>query len=128
MDLYHALARGAYAAPVLVDLDKDGKLDIVQAAFDANVYAIRFDGSAVPGWPVRVNTSRATVMDRIMTTPTVTDLNGDGIPDVVVGSNEQSAAATRRVPCSRSTVAERSRRPTNRRSLSSRTGRSSARR
>ena len=25
MDLYHALARGAYAAPVLVDLDKDGK-------------------------------------------------------------------------------------------------------
>ncbi len=88
MDLYHALARGAYAAPVLVDLDKDGKLDIVQAAFDANVYAFRFDGSAVPGFPVRVNTSRATVMDRIMATPTVTDLNGDGIPDIIISSNE----------------------------------------
>jgi hypothetical protein len=88
MDLYHALARGAYAAPVLVDLDRDGKLDIVQAAFDANVYALRYDGSAVPGFPVRVNTSKASVMDRIMATPTVTDLNHDGIPDIVVSSNE----------------------------------------
>jgi hypothetical protein len=88
MDLHHAISRGTYASPVLVDLDKDGKLDILQAAFDANIYAFRADGTPLPGWPVRVNTSRASKMDRIMATPTVTDLNGDKIPDVVVSSNE----------------------------------------
>ncbi|HSQ65280.1 MAG TPA: FG-GAP-like repeat-containing protein [Polyangiaceae bacterium] len=88
MDLHHAVARGAYAAPVLVDMDKDGKLDIVQAAFDAFIYAWHADGTAVSGWPVRVNSSKAEKMDRIMSTPTATDLNGDGIPELVTGSNE----------------------------------------
>ncbi len=87
-DLTHDLARGTYAAPVLVDFDHDGKLEIVQAAFDANIYVFQHDGTPRPGWPVRVHTSRAAKMDRIMSTPTITDLNGDGIPDIVSGSNE----------------------------------------
>jgi hypothetical protein len=35
------IARGAFAAPVLEDMDKDGKLDIIQAAFDGKIYVFR---------------------------------------------------------------------------------------
>ncbi len=88
MDLTHSLARGTYGAPVLVDLDNNGTLDVIQSAFDGNIYVFKGDGTPLPGWPVRVNTSQAAKMDRVMATPTLTDLNGDGILDVVTSSNE----------------------------------------
>ncbi len=87
------IARGAFASPVLVDLDKDGKLDIVQAAFDGSVYAFDASGAAVPGWPVRIHykgkLSPEPNRNRILTTPAIADFNGDGIPDLLVGSNER---------------------------------------
>ncbi len=93
MDEDTRIARGAFAAPVLADMNKDGKLDIVVAAFDGNVYA--FDGHAklIKGWPVPVHYTGKLAGDppqtnRILTTPAVADFNGDGIPEVLVGSNE----------------------------------------
>ncbi len=88
------IARGAFAAPVLIDLEnkKDGTLDVLQAAFDGNVYAFRPDGTPVPGWPVAIHYTGSLAAvpstNRILTTPAVADFNGDGIPDLLVGSNE----------------------------------------
>lgn len=85
-------ARGAFASPVLVDLDGNGKLDIVQAAFDGNVYAIDASGAPLPGFPVEphyLGKGPEPARSRVLTTPAVADLNGDGIPDLVVGSNEK---------------------------------------
>jgi MYXO-CTERM domain-containing protein len=93
MDEQTRIARGSYAAPVLADLDKDGKLDIIEAAFDGNIYAFHADGTPVDGWPVTIHytgkLSAEPQRNRILTTPAVADFNGDGIPDLLVGSNER---------------------------------------
>jgi hypothetical protein len=91
------IARGAFAAPVLIDMNKDGKLDIVQAAFDGKVYVFDSDGQPVDGWPVTVHYSGDLVDEepkpnRILTSPSVADFNGDGYPEILVGSNERLGA------------------------------------
>ncbi len=87
------IARGAFASPVLVDMDKDGKLDIIQAAFDGKIYVFHADGTPVSGFPVETHYTGSLAAEparnRIMSTPAVADFNGDGIPDLIVGSNEK---------------------------------------
>lgn len=89
------LARGAFASPVLADMDKDGKLDIIQAAFDGKIYVFHADGTDVPGWPVDIHYTGTLAgmtppqRNRILTTPAVADWDGDGYPELLVGSNEK---------------------------------------
>jgi MYXO-CTERM domain-containing protein len=92
MDTTKRIARGAFASPVLEDMDSDGKLDVVQAAFDGKIYVFSADGTALDGFPVRVHYEKGgkdQEYGRIMTTPAVADFNGDGVPDILVGSNER---------------------------------------
>ncbi|MEB2312034.1 MAG: S8 family serine peptidase [Sorangiineae bacterium] len=81
--------RGAFASPVLADLDGDGTLDVVQAAFDGFVYVISGKGLPLAGWPIAIHASDAKETNRILSTPAVTDFNRDGVPDILVGSNEK---------------------------------------
>lgn len=88
---------GALAAPVLVDLDGDGKLDIVQAAWDGHVYAWHGNGTPVAGWPVdtdypalRPSGQIYARDDKVVTTPAVADIDGDGTPDLVVALQDTS--------------------------------------
>jgi subtilase family protein/VCBS repeat protein len=75
-----------YASPALADLDRDGRLDIVVGAADQRVYALRGDGRALPGWPVLARDGGDAA--KILSSPAVGDLNGDGSPDVVEGTGE----------------------------------------
>ncbi len=85
------------ASPVLAHLVRGShELDIVQAAGDNAVHAWRPDGKPVPGWPVSTLLPPGTVPagdqqthdSKVVPTPAVVDINGDGIPDVVVGLDD----------------------------------------
>src|SRR6185503_9110139 len=89
MDARNRVARGALASPVLADLDRDGRLEWIQAAFDGSVYAFHGDGTPLPRWPVEVHYPDGLEHGRIVTTPAVADFNRDGTPDLLVGSNER---------------------------------------
>jgi hypothetical protein len=95
MDEQTRIARGSFSAPVLADLDKDGKPEIIQTAFDGKIYAFHGDGTPADGWPVVIHYDGtltggiAPATNRILTTPAIADFNGDGIPDLLVGSNER---------------------------------------
>jgi hypothetical protein len=77
-----------YASPALADLDRDGKLDAVFGAADQQIYAVKGNGRPVPGWPVLARDGADGDVAKILSSPAIGDLNGDGSPDVVEGTAE----------------------------------------
>ncbi len=89
MDLKNGHARGTYSAPVVVDMNKDGRPEIVIGGFDGKIWVFKADATVLDGFPVSLVSPRSDTPSRIMATPTVVDLNGDGIPEIISGSNQQ---------------------------------------
>jgi len=108
---------GFFGAPVIADLDGDGSQEVIAAAMDRHVYAWsghdadpNAPGGATPapGYPVLVvDPAKVAAVDpdthavtydpgagafmqgAIVDTPAVGDITGDGVPEVVVGTNEE---------------------------------------
>jgi MYXO-CTERM domain-containing protein len=89
MELRRLYARGSYSAPVIADMNKDGKPEIVISAFDGKIWVYKADATVLEGFPVSLVSPRSNTPSRIMATPTVADLNGDGIPEIICSSNQQ---------------------------------------
>ena len=81
------------SSPAVGDIDGDGKPEIVVGTGNVftgvshRVYAFHCDGSPVTGWPVSVD-------GQVVTAPALGDLDGDGIPDVVVTDDNSGPSAT----------------------------------
>ncbi len=89
---------GMFAAPVLEDLDGDGSYEIILAAMDQHIHVYRTDGSVQPGFPVllrHVNQQGESEGTRIVSTPAVGDIDGDGLPDIIAATNEEPGSSTR---------------------------------
>jgi hypothetical protein len=84
---------GFLATPAVGHLEgRDKPLDIVAPSLDGHLYALRGDGSALPGFPVDlVDPAKPASEKRFaeaINEPAIGDLNGDGRDDVVVPTNE----------------------------------------
>jgi hypothetical protein len=75
-----------YASPALADLDGDRKLDAVFGAADQRVYAVKGNGRLLRGWPVDARDGDS--FAKILSSPAVGDLDGDGRPEIVEGTGE----------------------------------------
>lgn len=102
---------GIVSAPTLADLDPAGTdpaLEIVLGSFDGHVYAWRADGTPRAGFPVRLGDRSKLDIDpvsgkatpkpgsnardritKILSSPAVGDLDADGQPEIVIGTNEE---------------------------------------
>jgi len=81
------LESGILSKPVLADLDGKRGKEIVVTALDGNVYAWRGDGKPLAGFPVAIVDRRTGLRSKLVSTPAVGDIDGDGRPEIVFGGN-----------------------------------------
>jgi len=105
---HNAVDWGFASQPAMGDLNQDGKLEIVIGALDMHVYAWQADGTQLPGWPVYLRSPEKVAYvepgthftelvpnadaypgNSILATPSIGDITGDGVPEVIVGTSEE---------------------------------------
>ncbi|MEM1246735.1 MAG: LruC domain-containing protein [Acidobacteriota bacterium] len=79
------------SSPSLVDFDDDGDDEVFVGSFDTRLYGLDGDGSALPlsgggTFPVALGAV-------LVSSPAVVDLQGDGTPEIVVGSYDRNLYA-----------------------------------
>jgi hypothetical protein len=101
---------GFFATPALADLDNDDQLEIIVGAMDRHLYVWRADGTPQPGFPILVVDRTVTTVNpttgqvtwnlvggqpvgsrgtKIVASPAVGDIDGDGFLEIVQGTNEE---------------------------------------
>ena len=69
-----------FATPAVGDITGTGELDIVFGSYDHHIYALKPNGSLVPGFPIQ----RA---DTIWSSPTLADTSHTGRDDIIMGGD-----------------------------------------
>jgi hypothetical protein len=88
---------GFIASPAVARLDGPANpFSIVIPSLDGHLYAFDGDGDAVPGFPLKLADPAIPENERMtaesINEPAIGDLNGDGVDDIVVATNETYGA------------------------------------
>jgi hypothetical protein len=96
-------AAGAGTSPVLHDMDGDGRLEVIQSAWDGHLHIFRGDGSELPGWPVKVELPASyqppmgyvTIQDeKLEAAPAIVNLDADPQWELVIRSQQSDTLGT----------------------------------
>jgi hypothetical protein len=71
-------------SPALGNITGDAKLEVVVARASGKVYAMSSTGVVLTGWPVNYSTTTYSE-----SSPIIVDLDGNGVPDIVMGDETQ---------------------------------------
>jgi Secretion system C-terminal sorting domain/FG-GAP-like repeat len=75
---------GSWEIPAMGDIDGDGQLEIVHADENGNIYAHKYDGSMVTGFPYNTGgTNEHSV-------PALQDVNNDGKAEIIITSYDRN--------------------------------------
>jgi uncharacterized repeat protein (TIGR01451 family) len=78
-------------SPALADMNNDGYLDIVQAGTNGGIYVFQRTGFMLAPWNnVRYSIYNSSASE---SSPVVADINGDGLPDIVMGGEDGRVSA-----------------------------------
>ncbi|MBC7448488.1 MAG: VCBS repeat-containing protein, partial [Hymenobacteraceae bacterium] len=84
---FNDIAVGFNSKPTITDIDGDGLLDLLIGEYDGNIN--RYEQSAVNSLVFNlITTAFAGINVGIDSAPTVTDLDGDGLLDLIVGEDD----------------------------------------
>ena len=89
-DRDHTYDEGILGAPTLVDLDGDGILEVLASGLDSRLYAWTASGQTFGDYPYEIchPENCGSKGSRIITSPTVGDVDGDGDLEIALGGNE----------------------------------------
>jgi hypothetical protein len=90
LDTLHTWDRGFVGAAALADLDGDGRLEIINTGMDQRLYVWTSEGAPFGPYPTEPCHPMLCGQEgrRMITSPTVGDVDGDGDLDIGFGSNE----------------------------------------
>jgi len=78
------IPNGVFSSPALVDVNGDGKLEIIYGSYDAHIRVLNHDGTLRWEYFTR---------DTVWSSPAIGDVNGDGQIDLVIGSDSHDEPA-----------------------------------